>query len=352
LSPSTCLTRLALPTTQGPARLVPTMSRRFWSMILVGGFLCFVHTVSSLVAPFHRQHQPETVRTATKNLLTDWVIENLESSGNITSASTIQAGENDTLPTGGLSVGPFLILPAGAATTTDRSKHEIRLLLGRNGWGSGVHPSTRLCLEWLARSDITALLHNRVHVLDYGCGSGILSIAALHLGAKHCTGVDIEAEALVTATRNVELNFGSRVDNDDLPLFRGLHTREVEPFRIPHGPVDVVVANILIGQLVRPSMVAVLVSNVQPGGYLCFSGIRPAEVPSLQSVYDADVEWLTEHYAELEAQQTPGCLESYGFDCGAWARVVGRKKWRRDDGGGDSGDTNDFIARMSELAVS
>ena len=59
--------------------------------------------------------------------------------------------------------------------------------------------------------------------MDYGCGSGILSIAALHYGASQCIGVDVEAEALVTAERNIELNgLGS-----DHGRFEGLHTREI-----------------------------------------------------------------------------------------------------------------------------
>lgn len=280
--------------------------------------------------------------------LTDWVIENLEGDGSsVTSSSNIKAGENDILPESGLLVGTFRILAAGApnVVTADEDDNDnknniqpIRLLVGRNGWGTGVHPTTRLCLEWLLQlSQYDHVIRGGEVVLDYGCGSGILSIAALHQGAARCFGVDVEAEALVTAERNLQLN-GYYEDR-----FEGLHTREVLPYSVYPGGVDVCVANILVGQLVRPSMVAAIVTNVAPGGLICFSGIRPHEVDSLKHAYDEYVEeWLENDYAELSAIDTPGSIESYGFDCGTWARLVGRKKI----------SSERDIERMSEMAVS
>ena len=79
--------------------------------------------------------------------------------------------------------------------------YPIYLLLGRNGLGTGIHPTPRLCLEWL----YNAMQPGDV-LLDYGCGSGILSIASLHMGASRCIGVDVEVDALVTAERNLTLN--------------------------------------------------------------------------------------------------------------------------------------------------
>jgi ribosomal protein L11 methyltransferase len=271
--------------------------------------------------------------------LTDWVVENLESAeSSITSTSSVKAGENDTIPTSGLCIGKVRILPAGTTyhVTNNDNDHlyPIRLLVGRNGWGTGVHPTTRLCLEWVCDT-----VQGGEVLLDYGCGSGILSIAALHSGAARCIGVDVEAEALVSAERNVQLNgYGDA-------RFEGLHTREVIPYGLctPTG-VDVCVANILIGQLVRPSMVAALVSNMVPGALLCLSGIRPDEVNSLKAVYGEHMKWLDDEYAELSACDTEGSFESYGFDCGRWARLVGRKKV----GPGKDHD----IENMSELAVS
>ena len=271
------------------------------------------------------------------NKLTEWVVENLENeTSSVTSSSSSKAGENDTLPESGLCIGNVRILAADSPyqpSTSDDDLVPIRLLVGRNGWGTGVHPTTRLCLEWLSRSDV---IQNGDTILDYGCGSGILSIAALHMGAARAIGVDVEAEALVTSTRNLELNdLGER--------FEGLHTREVVPFGLcrPTG-CDVCAANILVGQLVRPSMVSALVSNMRPGGLLCLSGIRPAEVDSLKTAYGQHVEWMDDHYGELSAEESEGSIESYGFDVGTWSRLVGRIKV----------DNKMDVNAMSELAVS
>jgi ribosomal protein L11 methyltransferase len=188
-------------------------------------------------------------------------------------------------------------------------------------------------MEWIC--DEKTIQGGEVFV-DYGCGSGILSIAALHMGASRAFGVDVEAEALVTAERNLELNeFGGR--------FEGFHTREILPYCFcrPTG-VDVCVANILIGQLVRPSMVAALASNVAPNGLLCLSGIRPNEIESLKNAYNDTFDWLDEGYAELSANECEASIESYGFDCGRWVRLIGRRK--QDNREAD-------IEKMSESAV-
>jgi ribosomal protein L11 methyltransferase len=189
-----------------------------------------------------------------------------------------------------------------------------------------------MCCEWVCQT-----LEGGETFLDYGTGSGILSIAALHYGARRSVGVDIEAEALVTAERNLQMN-GYESDRYEL-----LHTRQIIPFdpAIAPGGADLCVANILIGQLVRPSMVAALVTNLRPLGLLCFSGIRPDEVDALRSVYDQHFDWLDHQYAELSAAETPYSIESYGFDCGCWARLVGRKR---------SGTVD--VEALSELAVS
>ena len=269
--------------------------------------------------------------------LTAWVVENLEAGGDmITSSSGTKAGENDTLPPQGLCISKVRVLASESTPPENDDYHyPIRLLVGRNGWGTGVHPSTRLCLEWICDE------HNTIQdgdvFLDYGCGSGILSIAALYMGASRAVGVDVEAEALVTAERNLELNnFESR--------FEGLHTREIIPYCLcrPRG-VDICVANILVGQLVRPSMVSAIASNISPNGLLCMSGIRPNQVDALKSAYDSTFKWLDEQYAELSAEECEGSMDSYGFDCGRWARLVGRR---------NQDNREAEIEMMSELAVS
>uniref|UniRef100_A0A7S2M2C6 ETFB lysine methyltransferase n=1 Tax=Skeletonema marinoi TaxID=267567 RepID=A0A7S2M2C6_9STRA len=305
----------------------------------------FAHSFATDTSTTYVHHHADTIRRSRTRVivhqskqsdLTDWVIENLEDNGSITSSDAVKAGEGDTLPKDGLVIGRCRVF---AALQRDQSNDDddddefypIYLYLGRNGWGTGVHPTTRLCLEWLGDHGIK----DGDILLDYGCGSGILSIAALHFGASRCIGVDVEAEALVTAERNIELNgWDGR--------FQGMHTREVLPYDVcPPRGASLCVANILIGQLVRPSMVAALTTNLEDGGLLCLSGIRPGEVDALKAAYTG-FEWLDDQYAELSATETTNSIESYGFDCGRWARIVGRKKVEKES----------FIQQMSDLAVS
>jgi ribosomal protein L11 methylase PrmA len=280
--------------------------------------------------------------------ISDWVTENLENSTSQITSSSFQAGENDTLPLEGLCVAGLRIMATATATASasasasskqsltvmdhDNNTTIIRLLMSRNGWGTGIHPTTHLCLTWLSN----AIIGGEV-VLDYGCGSGILSLAALTFGASHCLVVDVEAEALVTTERNMILNgWGEEKDG----RFEAYHTREIIPYQF-HA--NVAVANILIGQLVRPSMVAALVTNIVPGGLLCLSGIRPFEVESLKKAYDEFIEeWVD--YEEMDATDIEGSIDSYGFDVGRWSRLVGRLKLNQ--------DPKRTIDYMSELAVS
>ena len=322
-----------------------------------GGFAWFLHgpqqqqqhphMISNIAIAQKRIVSPKRIlATQSNGDITDWVIENLESNDStITSASTSMAGENDTLPFDGLCIGSVRILPSNTEyfdnnrqmneTTTNDYYIPIKLLVGRNGWGTGVHPTTRLCVEWLCDT-----IRGGETMMDYGCGSGILSITALHMGARTSYGVDIEAEALVTAVRNVQNN------GYDHHHFVPLHTREVLPYGIhPPTGVDVCVANILIGQLIRPSMIAALISNIVPGGVLCLSGIRPGDqVETLKEAYSEHIEWMMDEYMELSASETPSSIDSYGFDCGTWCRLVGRKVSTR--------SRSEDIASMSDLAVS
>jgi hypothetical protein len=107
---------------------------------------------------------------------------------------------------------------------------------------------------------------------------------------------------------------------------------------------DLVLANILIGALCRPSMVAVLVDALREpsspgksdGGVIVFSGIRPSqgEVDSLKDAYGNYIEFDDGAYGELSGTDTLGSVSNYGFDVGDWARVVGRRKvgrgWSRE----------------------
>ena len=227
-------------------------------------------------------------------------------SNEIPSDSIITAGENDKLPKDGLVLANKLrVIPSTNDVSSSNDLLPIYLLSRATGWGTGVHPTTRLCIEWLANT-----IQGNEIVLDYGCGSGILSIASLRLGAGRVIGVDVEYEALTTAEENLELN-------DYSDFFESMHVREITPFGI-EPPVDICIANILIGQLVRPSMVAAIVTNMKPNALLCLSGIRPHQVSALKEAYNEYMDWIDEdeNVCTLTAKDTEGSIDSYGFDVG------------------------------------
>jgi ribosomal protein L11 methyltransferase len=135
-------------------------------------------------------------------------------------------------------------------------------------FGTGSHPSTRLCLEWLANG-----IRGGERVLDYGCGSGILAISALKLGALGAVGVDIDPQAVLAATRNAEQN---RV----AAHFFG-------PGREPCGEYDIVVANILSKPL--QALAPLLASRVRSGGHLVLSGILESQADEVAASYASAV---------------------------------------------------------------
>jgi ribosomal protein L11 methyltransferase len=131
-------------------------------------------------------------------------------------------------------------------------------------FGTGSHPTTRLCLEWLC-----ANIRGGENVLDYGCGSGILGIAAAKMGASPVTGVDIDDNALIAARDNAENN------QVEMAL---RHTREPldESF-------DVVVANILTNPLCV--LAPLLAARVASGGRLVLSGVLEPQADEVIAAY-------------------------------------------------------------------
>lgn len=131
-------------------------------------------------------------------------------------------------------------------------------------FGTGSHPTTRLCLEWLERS-----VQPGQDLLDYGCGSGILAIAAAKLGAASVAGVDIDPQAVTAARANAERNeVSARFEDSAAPLA---------------GEYDLVVANILSNPLrvLAPAICA----HVRPGGRLALSGILAEQAEEIIGVY-------------------------------------------------------------------
>lgn len=131
-------------------------------------------------------------------------------------------------------------------------------------FGTGSHPTTRLCLQWLENTVTPG-----VSVLDYGCGSGILGIAAAKLGAGTVLGVDIDEAALTSARDNAERNE---------VVLRLRHSREAltEQF-------DLVLANILTNPLCV--LAPLLVGRVAPGGRIALSGILASQAQQVVEVY-------------------------------------------------------------------
>jgi ribosomal protein L11 methyltransferase len=131
-------------------------------------------------------------------------------------------------------------------------------------FGTGTHPSTRLCLQWL-----DANLEQGASVLDYGCGSGILAIAAARLGAASVVGVDVDDQALRTSRENARRN--------------GVKARFMDPRSLPASGFDVVVANILAGPLEQ--LATRLARRVAMDGHIVLSGILEAQADVLVAAY-------------------------------------------------------------------
>jgi ribosomal protein L11 methyltransferase len=160
-------------------------------------------------------------------------------------------------------------------------------------FGTGTHATTAMCLEWLD----TLELDGR-NMLDYGCGSGVLAIAALKLGCSPAHAMDIDVQA-VTATRQ---NAAHNEVDDRLTVTAGADTID--------GTFDVVIANILAGPLVE--LAEAISSHVAPKGLLALSGILDDQV---DNVRDAYAPWLSFDEPEFRVQSGQ-----------TWTRLTGRKR--------------------------
>ncbi|RUR31754.1 50S ribosomal protein L11 methyltransferase [Vreelandella nanhaiensis] len=141
-------------------------------------------------------------------------------------------------------------------------------------FGTGTHPTTALCLEWLDQLAVDGKLDGK-HVLDIGCGSGILAIAALKLGAQHADGTDIDPQALQASRDNAERN---QIPEQDFALYY--------PEQLAGGPYPIVTANILAGPLVE--LAPTIASHVAPSGLLALSGILANQADDVLKAYEAE----------------------------------------------------------------
>ncbi|WP_297956791.1 50S ribosomal protein L11 methyltransferase [uncultured Neisseria sp.] len=154
-------------------------------------------------------------------------------------------------------------------------------------FGTGSHPTTRLCLKWLDTQ-----LKGGESVLDYGCGSGILTIAALKLGAGSAVGVDIDEQAIRASNDNAAQN--------------DVQAHFYLPDGLPQGQFDVVVANILANPL--RMLGEMLAARTKQGGRIVLSGLLAEQSEELGEIYS---QWFDIEPAETEE---------------GWARLSGVKR--------------------------
>jgi ribosomal protein L11 methyltransferase len=228
-----------------------------------GAFLAQAAGVGGLLAPSHYETRPLADQ--------DWV--------------TLTQSQFEPIPIG----DRLLVAPSWHAQSIDRAQREGRQTIVLDpglAFGTGSHPTTYLCLKWLEAS-----LAPGASVIDYGCGSGILAIAAAKLGASSVTAIDIDAQALVSARDNARLN---QVSIDVVAAS--------SPGTVP---AQVVLANILANPL---RMLAPLLTGlVRPGGWLVLAGLLDRQVDELKACY-------------------PGvALEVFGVHEG-WACLAGRRR--------------------------
>ncbi|MGB1091871.1 MAG: 50S ribosomal protein L11 methyltransferase [Oceanobacter sp.] len=157
-------------------------------------------------------------------------------------------------------------------------------------FGTGTHPTTALCLGFLDN-----VIKGGETVLDYGCGSGILGIAALLLGADEMVGVDIDPQALLATRENASRN---QIDSHRFDVFL--------PDNAPEMKADVTVANILAGPLYQ--LAPVLAANTRSGGKLALSGLLTRQTTE-----------LTERFSEWFDLDEPGQQED-------WVVIKGTRK--------------------------
>lgn len=160
-------------------------------------------------------------------------------------------------------------------------------------FGTGTHPTTALCLEWLDGQDLQGR-----KLLDYGCGSGILAIAALKLGCDSAVGMDIDPQAIIATQQNARYN----EVGDFLQVF-GSH-EEIS------GPFDVVVANILAGPLVQFAESITL--TLMQGGMLALSGVLCEQAEDVMEAYVPWIDFDPPVFKEQDGQ--------------VWSRLTGKRR--------------------------
>lgn len=154
-------------------------------------------------------------------------------------------------------------------------KSAVNLMLDPGlAFGTGTHPTTHLCLQWLDGLN----LKNKT-LIDYGCGSGILAIAALLLGATHATAIDNDPQALIATHDNAGRN---NINEEQLTI--------IYPRQIPNVlQADVMVANILAQPLI--DLAANICALLKSGGEIALSGILEEQHQQVMNAYNKWINW-------------------------------------------------------------
>jgi len=190
------------------------------------------------------------------------------------------------------------VIPSEELLASDQNPVEVKsgqIVLTMDpglAFGTGTHETTALCLEWLAQQDLTGK-----KLVDYGCGSGILGIAAKLLGSQNVWATDIDPQALIASQENARRN---GINNE-------LHIVDIETFQKQQAQTfDIVVANILAGPLQKLS--SELANLLVSGGIIVLSGILVKQAEELVQCYQ-------QYFDHIEL--------TYKND---WTRLVGYKK--------------------------
>jgi ribosomal protein L11 methyltransferase len=192
---------------------------------------------------------------------------------------------------GPMQFGSRLWICPGDSSIDDRDAVVVKLDPGL-AFGTGTHESTALCLEWLESLD----LHGST-VLDFGCGSGVLGIAALLLGSERAVAMDIDPQAVVSTRNNATRNGVAQ------------RIRVVDNANDIVAKFDVVVANILAGPLIE--LAESIAAHVNGGCMLALSGILSEQIDEVLEAYRPWIEF-DEPVTREQSGQT-------------WARLTGRR---------------------------
>ena len=152
----------------------------------------------------------------------------------------------------------------------DKNKNGTSIIIDPgSGFGTGSHPTTQLCLKWIEKNN-----DPNSSLIDYGCGSGILSIAADKFGYNRVVGVDNDHQALLNAERNKDLN------SSDIVLFHSDDYNDNESY-------DITIANILLNTII--SLRETLISSLKENGILILSGILEEQASDIIDAFKSDM---------------------------------------------------------------